>query len=152
LFPLLQNEAVPVEPRRGGTPGDHTIVMVFPSPVSFTGVSASGGTATTTPAPNSAPVSEVTVNLTGVPNAQVLTVNLQGVTAGGAPANIPVKMNVLLGDVNVDGKVNSGDAQHVRNRSGKPADADLFRDDVNLDGVINSGDAFIVRKQSGTPE
>ena len=150
MFPLLPGEATPVEPRNGGTPGNHTIVMVFPSPVTFTGVTTNGGTATTTPAPNSAPVSEVTVNLTGVPNAQVVNVALSGVSSGGAPVTIGTAMKVLLGDTNIDGTVNSGDSQQTRTRSGQLVNKDIFRNDVNLDGTINSGDSFIVRRQSGT--
>ena len=150
LWPQIGG-VVPIEPRRGGTPGNHQIVMVFPAPVTFTGVSVSGGaTATTNPAPNSAPASEIIVDLTNVPNAETVTVTLNDATTGGAPAPIQVQMRTLLGDVNGDGAVNSGDAQVVRNQSGSLADKDNFRSDVNLDGVINSGDAFIVRGRSGT--
>jgi hypothetical protein len=150
LFPQSTIGVTPSEPRRGGTPGDHQIVMVFPVPVTFTGATASGGNATTNPAPNSAPVSEVTINVTNVPNDQILTVGLENVSTGGAPANVSVQMRVLLGDTNNDGAVNSGDAQQTRNRSGQVTDADNFLSDVNLDGSVNSGDAFIVRSQSGT--
>ncbi len=104
---------VQVEPRRGGTPGDQKIVMVFPAPVTFTGASVTGaGTVrSTTPAANSAPTGVVTVNLTRVANAQQMTVNLNGVSTGAAPTTISVPMRVLLGDTNVDGSVNSGDLQ-----------------------------------------
>ena len=150
LFPQV-NGIVPIEPRRGGTPGNHQVVMVFPAPVTFTGVSASNGaSASTSPAPNSAPTSEVVINLTNVPNAQTISVNLAGVSAGAASSTITVQLRPLLGDVNVDGNVNSGDPQQVRNRSGQLVENDNFRDDVNLDGVVNSGDAFVVRGQSGT--
>jgi hypothetical protein len=150
LFPQIGNTPT-IEPRRGGTPGNHQIVMVFPSPVTFTGATVSGGgAASTEPAPGSAPVSEVKINLSNVPNAGTVSVNLTGVSAGASASTLGVQMRVLLGDINVDGAVNSGDAQVVRNQSGSVVDRDNFRSDVTLDGVINSGDAFIVRRQSGT--
>ena len=106
LYPLPAGVAPAIEPRRGGTPGNHQLVLVFPAPVTFSGVTASGGTVNTDPAPNSAPASEVMGQLTGVPNAQLITVELNGVTAGAAPTTISVMMNVLLGDTNIDGVVN----------------------------------------------
>jgi hypothetical protein len=61
-----------------------------------------------------------------------------------------VPVGFLIGDLNGDGAVNSGDAQIVRNRSGQVANSTNFRADVNRDGAINSGDAFVVRSRSGT--
>ena len=64
--------------------------------------------------------------------------------------DVPITMAVLVGDVNADGAVNSGDATVTRNRSGQTTDATNFRADCNVDGGINSGDATIVRARSGT--
>ena len=60
-----------------------------------------------------------------------------------------VSFGLLVGDVNGDGVVNSGDTLQTRNRSGQPADATNFRADANLDGIVNSGDALMVRSRSG---
>jgi hypothetical protein len=152
LLPQIPAGNVPVEPRAGGpTTGNHQIVITFSSPVSFTGASVDGGgSATTTPAAGSAPVSTVTVNLSGVPNASSITVHLLGVTAGGASATVDVPMKVLLGDANADTFVNSADATVVRNESGQLTDDNNFRSDINVDGVINSADATIVRNKSGS--
>jgi hypothetical protein len=59
-------------------------------------------------------------------------------------------MGVLVGDVNGDGAVNSGDALVTRNRGGQQADMTNFRSDINTDGVINGGDTISVRSRGGT--
>jgi hypothetical protein len=103
-------------------------------------VSSSSGGGTTT----------VTVNLTGVTNAQRITVTLLGVNNGTSTGNVGAQMGLLIGDTNGDRFVNSGDSLQTRNRSGQAIDGTNFRSDVNVDGFINSGDAFIVRARSGT--
>ena len=60
-----------------------------------------------------------------------------------------ISIGLLVGDVNGDGVVNSGDALQTRSRSGQSTDANNFRADVNLDGAVNSGDALAVRTRSG---
>jgi glucose/arabinose dehydrogenase len=137
---------------RGG--GNYQIVFGFPSAVTFTGAIATpdnGATATVAGAPTSgAGGTEVTVNLTGVSNAQLLTVTLTGVNDVSFTRDVSVQMAVLVGDSNGDGEVNSGDAQQTRSRSGQLANGTNFRSDVNVDGAINSGDAIVVRSNSGT--
>ena len=59
-------------------------------------------------------------------------------------------MGVLLGDVNGDGTVNTGDTMITRNLSGATATQQNAPADVNTDGVINSGDTIIVRNAAGT--
>ena len=90
------------------------------------------------------------MNLTGIANAQRITLTLFGVNDGTNIGNIDIPIGVLLGDANGDGVVNSGDSTQTRSRAGQAANATSFRSDVNLDGTINSGDAFIVRARSGT--
>ena len=92
------------------------------------------------------------VNLTGVSNAQVITVALTNVndSAGNRSASVPISMGVLVGDTNGDGLVNAGDALQTRNRAGQATDGTNFRSDVNTDGFVNSGDATVVRARSGT--
>ena len=92
----------------------------------------------------------VTVNLTGVTNAQRVSITLSGVNDGASTANIGVQMAVLVGDTNGDGFVNAGDALQTRNRAGQATDSTNFRSDVNTDGIVNSGDTTIVRGRSGT--
>ena len=91
----------------------------------------------------------MTVNLTGVTNAQKITVTLLTVSDGTNTTNIDIPVGVLLGDANADGVVNAADATITRNGSGQLTNATNFRADFNLDGVINSADATLVRSLSG---
>ena len=91
------------------------------------------------------------VTLSGVANAQEITISLTNVSDsfGNFSSAVAATMGVLLGDSNGDGTVNSGDAQQTRTRSGQAADVTNFRSDYNLDGNINTGDTTIVRARSG---
>ena len=93
----------------------------------------------------------MTVNLTGVGNAQTVALNLSNVTDEFSQvlADTAVNASFLLGDTNGDRSVNAGDALQTRNRAGQAVNSTNFRSDVNLDGVLNSGDTVIVRGQSG---
>ena len=94
--------------------------------------------------------SQITVNLTGVTNAQTFVLTLFGVNNGTNTSDVSVPMGVLLGDTNGDRFVNAGDALQTRNRAGQSTSATNFRSDVNTDGVINSGDTTVVRSRAGT--
>lgn len=142
-----------IECRSGGTTGDYTLVFTFSDAVQAVGgaqvTSGSGSVSSNSAGANA---SEYIVNLTGVTNAQAVTVSLGDVvgTAGQANSSVTVSFRVLIGDANGDGVVNSADATITRSRSGKETDATNFRADYNADGSINSADATIVRARSGT--
>ena len=91
----------------------------------------------------------MTVNLTGVANAQLVKVTLSNMTDTNAQVMPPTNYTIgfLLGDTNGDRFVNGGDSIQTRSRSGQGADATNFRSDVNTDGVINGGDTIIVRSR-----
>ena len=137
-----------IEPRLGGaTTGNHTVVVTFAVPiVSVASATSSAGSATVTHTPNS---NTVTVNLTAVPNAQTIGITLVGVNDGSHTSNVLIPMSVLLGDVNQDGFVLSGDYTATRAKSGSDVNGTTFKYDVNTDGFILSGDYTIVRSQSG---
>jgi hypothetical protein len=119
-LPLAGTPAV--ESRTGGGNGDHTIIFTFARDLtnvgSATASSTSGSPSVSSrsigPAPN-----QYTVNLTGVPNTRRVTVRLDNVedTEGANLTDVRAQMNVLLGDTNGDGVVNSGDALQTRNRA-----------------------------------
>jgi hypothetical protein len=92
------------------------------------------------------------VNLTGVTNAQVITVNLSNVTdsAGDFSNTVSERMGVLLGDVDASGRVDSTDVFQVRQQSLQNANASNFRMDIDESGRIDSTDVFIVRQQTLT--
>src|SRR5207249_11593459 len=97
--------------------------------------------------------SQVTVNLTGVSNAQKLTINLSNVSDGvNTNTAFMLPIGVLLGDTSGDGTVNAADITQTRRQSGNVAHGDPaanFREDVTVDGVINAADISAVRKQCG---
>ncbi len=136
-----------IECRLGGSPtGNHTIVVSFPTPITtVTSATCAGNSATT-----SISGSEVTVNCTGVPNGQVITVDLLGVNDGTAVGDVSVPMAVLLGDTTADRSVNSADISQTKSQSGNAVTGFNFRQDVNVDGNLNSADIGLVKSKSGT--
>jgi hypothetical protein len=136
-----------IECRSGGLNNDHTIVFTFTNAVSVQNATVTAGTGSATNFTVAGNV--VTVNLTGVTNAQTITVTLAGVSDGTNTSDVEAAMGVLVGDVNGDGFVNVGDTVVTKSQSGNVASGSNFRDDVNTDGVINVGDTVIVKGNSG---
>jgi hypothetical protein len=148
LVPPDQNSGI--ECRSGGANSAYQVVMSFAAPVTYSGITTSAGSV----AGSSNAGSVVTVNLTGVPNAQVTNITLLGASTGGATADITVPLKVLIGDTTGNGLVNSGDISQTQNQSGQPVNGeegtDNFREDVTVNGAINSADISLVQQKSGT--
>ena len=92
----------------------------------------------------------VTVNLSGVTNAQRLGVTLHNVCDGTTRGDVLIPMGVLSGDTNANGMVNASDVAQTKAQSGNPVGAGNFREDVNANGSINAGDVSLVKSESGT--
>jgi Dockerin type I domain len=92
----------------------------------------------------------VFVNLTGVANAQIITVTLVGVNDGTNTADVSVPMGVLLGDVNGSGVVTSGDTNICKSQALQPVTNANFRSDVNASGAITTGDVNIIKQNALT--
>src|SRR5207302_4971811 len=92
------------------------------------------------------------VNLTGVTNAQKVTVTLTGVSdsAGNSVASLSVTMGVLLGDTNANKAVTSSDVSLVKAQVGASVTSANFRNDVNANGAITSSDVSATKAQVGT--
>jgi hypothetical protein len=92
------------------------------------------------------------VNLTGVANAQTVTVNLTNVSdaAGDFSHSVPISMGVLLGDVNASGRVDAADVSSVRQQTLQDITNSNFRNDLNASGRIDAADVSIARQQSLT--
>ena len=92
------------------------------------------------------------VSLSGVANAQVITVGLTDVndSAGNSSTAVSASMNVLIGDTTADRFVNSGDIAQTKSQSGQFVTISNFREDLNADGFLNSGDIALVKSKSGT--
>ncbi len=146
LFPIVPAGNVGIECRSGGSSGTYQVVMVFASPVTFTSVTSDTGSVASTSVSDNI----VTINLTGIPNAQVTHVTVVGATSGGAPTNITVALGVLIGDTTGNSTVNSSDISDTKAQSGNAVSMDNFRNDVNANGEINSSDIALVKAKSGT--
>jgi hypothetical protein len=144
-----------IECRTGGTNGNHTIVVTFSLPVTIGG--------SITPPPSAATVSGtgtvssitvnnsvVTINLTGVANAQNLGITLNNVSDGTHSGNVTIPMSVLAGDTTANGAVNSSDIAQTQSQSGQVVGLSNFREDVTVNGAINSSDIAFVQSRSGT--
>ncbi len=146
VLPGIECRAAGFTPAGAGV--DHQIVLTFPVAVTFTGISVTSGTASIVGTP--AGGTTVTVNLTGVTNAQYVTVTLASVNDGTNTNDVAVRMGVLAGDTTADGNVNSGDIAQTKSQSGQLLTASNFREDVTVDANLNSGDIGFVKSKSGT--
>ena len=92
----------------------------------------------------------LTINLTGVTNAQRLGVTLTNVTVGAQTGNITIPMGVLSGDTTNNGTVTGTDVSLAKSQSGQPVTNANFRSDVVVNGAINGTDVSAVKSSSGT--
>jgi alpha-tubulin suppressor-like RCC1 family protein len=150
-LPLTGN--LGIECRRGGANGDYTLVFSFTN--SLTSVGGANLTSGTGAVDNSAigtDPHEYVINLTGVANAQTITVSLTNVidSAGNSSPAIAGSMAVLLGDVNGNGVVSNTDVAAVKSQVAAAIDSSNFRSDVDANGVISNTDVSTVKAQVGT--
>jgi hypothetical protein len=131
--------------------GVSQVVLVFGQPVNFTGASVSSGTGSVASTSGNG-TNQAVINLTGVTNAQKITVKLLGVrfAVGGASADVPVTIGVLLADTSADRTTNSTDISQTKSQSGQSVGPSNFREDVTVDGNINSTDIALTKSKSGT--
>jgi hypothetical protein len=134
-----------IECRTGGPNGNHTIVVTFAGPITV-GSATCGGQAAT----KSANGSVITVNCTGVPNAQDIAITLNNVSDGTNIGNVSIPMGVLAGDTTNNRAVNSSDISQTQSQSGQSVTVSNFREDVTVNGLINSSDISFVQARSGT--
>lgn len=142
-----------IECRSGGASGTYTIVFRFENPLSSVdGANVTSGAATVGSSQIGSDPREYVVNLSGVTNAQAIAVNLTNVqdTLGNVSATVSGTVNLLIGDTNADGFVNSADISQTKAQSGQPVTSANFREDTNGDGFINSADISLVKSRSGT--
>ena len=138
-----------VECRTGGS--GHTLVFTFTNNVTSGNAAVSDGVGSVSGSPAFA-ANTMTVNLTGVTNAQTIEVTLSNVTDTFSQVlpNTAVSGTFLLGDVTGNDTVNSTDVSDVKNQVGTPVGASNFRSDVTISGAINSTDVSQVKANSGS--
>lgn len=139
-----------VECRIAETGGNHTLVFTFNSQIVDGNASVTRGSGSVSGSPRIAG-NTMTVNLTGVNNAQTLTVTLNGVTDQFSQVlpDVAVSVKMLVGDTNGNGSVNASDVGQTKFQIGQPVTPANFRTDVNVSGAINSTDVALVKAHSG---
>jgi hypothetical protein len=136
-----------IECRRGRSSGSYSIVFTFMNNVSNCGTTPSGHSGVVA-GPNT---NQCTVNLTGVPNGQTISVELDNVTdAFNNTGSVSVPVGFLIGDTNADGFVDSIDTVQTKSQAGNALTSSNFREDVNVDGFIDAIDVSLVKSKSGT--
>ncbi|MBA3961904.1 MAG: discoidin domain-containing protein [Chthoniobacterales bacterium] len=136
-----------IEPRKGATPGQYNLTLNFSAPVSGVtatlrrqdGLTEVGGV---TGVSYDSTGKIVTVTLSGVGNAQPLSLHLSNIYPGNGTLDLP--FNVLWGDVNGDNIVNNLDLSIVQNTHTTLVNGSTAFYDVNCDGAINASDDSLV--------
>jgi len=144
-IPLALAGNVGVECRSGPA---HQMIINFANPVTVGSATVISGTGSV--GSFSLSGSQVTVDLTGVANAQRITVRLGNVDDGTNIGDVDVSMGVLAGDVNGNSAVNASDVSLTKSQVGQAVSGSNFREDVNANGVINSVDVAQVKANVGT--
>jgi hypothetical protein len=152
-IPLSLTGSPGIECRSGGPNGDHTIVFTFANQLSSVdGATVSRGIGTVSSAWMSSDLYQYVVNLTGVANAQAITIRITNVSdsVGNFSSAISALMGVLLGDVNGSGRVDAADVSLVRQQTLQPITSSNFREDINTSDRIDASDVSIARQQTLT--
>jgi sugar lactone lactonase YvrE len=140
-----------IECRNGGN-NDHTIVFKFANVLTSVGGAnvTSGNGSVSSGVIDSTDAREYIVNLTGVTNAQTITVTLANVndSAGNHSSAISVSMGVLVGDVNASAVVTSGDTNLCKAQALQQVTSANFRNDINASGAITTGDVNLIKQNA----
>jgi hypothetical protein len=141
-----------VECRSGGAQGNFTLVLRFTNKLNSVGsasVTTGVGSVSGTPTVNG---NTMTVNLTGVANAQKIVVTLSNVKDkyGRTLPSATVPLGILLGDVDGNKTVNNTDVNLVNAKIGAKASLANFRNDVDASGSIAQDDVTVTQGQVGT--
>ena len=126
----------------------HHMVFTFIKPISFDVVEITEGIGIIdSVVQQSATI--VIVNLREVADAQKIRVTIKNVYDGITTNDISVYMGILVGDVNGDGVVNSGDTTRLNLHLGESTSSTNFRLDLNLSGKIDVIDKQIAQDHAG---
>ena len=142
-----------VECRSGGANDDYSLIFSFANPLARVGGAAvTSGNGTVSSHAIGSDAREYVVNLTGVTNAQTITVTLTNVTdsSGNGSAAIGISMGVLLGDVTANRLVSNTDVSAVKAQISAAVGSSNFRSDVNANGIVSNTDVSVTKAQVST--
>jgi serine protease AprX len=148
-IPLPLTGAPGVECRSSG--GSHTLVLTFDNNVMSGNAAVTSGTGAVSGSPTFS-ANTMTVNLTGVTDGQKITVTLQGVTDTSSQVmpDMPVTVNMLIGDTSGNKTVNASDVTQTKTQVGVAVTGTNFREDVNASGSISASDVTLVKSRVGS--
>ena len=137
-----------VECRSSG--GNHTLVFTFSNNLLSGNASLTTGIGTVSGSPTFAGKT-MTVNLTGVADAQQVTVTLSGLTDVFSQTlpNQTINMGLLLGDTTGNGTVDASDIAQTKAQAGMAVTQANFRQDVTANGMISASDIALVKSRTG---
>jgi hypothetical protein len=147
-IPLPLSGNLGIECRSGGSGGNFQIVVTFAGPVTFTSAGVSSGTGSV--ASSLASGNQIFVNLSGVVNAQRISLTLNGVNDGTNIADVAIPMGVLLADVDATGRVDGNDVSAVQSHTRQTVGNTNFRFDVDLTGRIDGNDVSTTQAHTRT--
>jgi hypothetical protein len=143
-----------IECRSGGVNGNYTMVFTFDNLVTnVDGANVTTGVGSIASSQiDSSNAHNYIVNLTGVANAQQITVTLTNVHGpeGVFSSAVSVPVKVLIGDTTYNGVVNASDVSQTKAQTGQPTTSANFRSDINASGGINSSDVAQIKAQVGS--
>jgi PKD domain/Dockerin type I domain len=148
-LPLTGTRAV--ECRSGGTDNNYTLVFTFANNLTSVGnVGMASGIGSVVSSGIGPGLNQYTVNLSGVNNAQYISVALVNAKdhTGATGDVISPQVGILVGDVDHSGRVDSTDVFQVRQNSLQTAGSSNFQTDVDTSGRIDSTDVFQTRQDS----
>ena len=94
--------------------------------------------------------SRVTLDLTGVANAQQIVLTVSGVSDGANTNYVIIPMRVLLADIDGNSTVHASDVSRTQAQVGQAVTSSNFRTDVNMNGTITGSDVATVKLKVGT--
>jgi len=137
-----------VECRSNG--GNYTLVVSFNNTMMSGSASVTAGAGSVVGSPTFSGHT-MTINLTGVTDAQTLTVNLTNLTDAFSQVLPGVALNAsfLVGDVDGNRTVSASDIGRTKAEAGAPITATNFREDVIPNGAVTASDIGLVKSASG---
>ena len=133
--------------------GNYTMVFQFANPIaSVAQATVTNGTGSVSSSAISITNNkEYLVHLTGVTNAQFISVGLVNAKdSTNAIGNLFGTMGVLIGDVNATGLVDGNDVSAVQAKTRQSPPAANFRLDVNATGLIDGNDVSVTQGKTRT--
>ncbi|HJT80812.1 MAG TPA: hypothetical protein VJ719_06415 [Chthoniobacterales bacterium] len=135
------------ECRTSASPGTHQIVLHFERPVSLGSAVVSSGSGSV--ANTVITESDVTVNLSGVADAQTTGIVLSDLSDGTNLSDLVVPISFVIGDASGNGAVTNTDVAAAKSQVSATITQSNFRLDITANGAISNTDVSAVKSRVG---